>query len=346
MSRKAFHLLLKKYLAGTCSPQERELIDQWYELLDEEGLLTREENDLSVIEDKIWQKIQDNIAIQPTAVQPKKKKHFALPAIYKWVAAALIIIIAGAAYYMAAYTPHKALSSSITHLPQSSNFYTKKNNTATVMPVVLTDSSVVQLQPGTTISYPRQFASGKREVYLEGTALFKVTKNPARPFLVYTGTIVTQVLGTSFTVKKIDDHFEVAVLTGKVAVYEEGNKQLHNKGGVVIAPNEKVTYYSENHHFITSLVDNPVVVAKGDDSVALNEPFSFDETPVLHIIQQLEETYAVQIITENEKINRCLFSGNISGQSLYSMLDIICQAIGANYEIRGTSIILTGNGCD
>jgi hypothetical protein len=214
------------------------------------------------------------------------------------------------------------------------------------MPIVLTDSSIVQLQPGAAVSYPKTFAANRREVYLEGAAFFKVTKNPARPFLVYTGTIVTQVLGTSFTVKRMDNHFEVTVLTGKVAVYEEGNKQLHNKGGVVITPNEKVTYYSENHHFITSLVDNPVVVAKSDDSIAVKEPFNFDETPVLRIIQQLEETYAVQIITGNDKINHCLFSGNISGQSLYSMLDIICQAIGANYEIRGTSIILTGNGCD
>jgi len=346
MSRKGFHLLLKKYLDGTCSPQERELIDQWYELLHEEGLLTKEENNLSVIEDRIWQKIQDNIAIQSPVIQPKKKKLFALPTVYKWVAAAFIIIIAGTAFYMSKYTQHKAVSSSITHLPQSSAFYTKTNNTTTVMPVVLADSSVVQLQPGAAVSYPKTFTANKREVYLEGAALFKVTKNPVRPFLVYSGTIVTQVLGTSFMVKKVNNRFEVAVLTGKVAVYEEGNKQLHNKGGVVITPNEKVTYYSENHHFITSLVDNPVVVANNKDTAAVKEPFNFDETPVLRIIQQLEETYAVQIITGNEKINHCLFSGNISGQSLYSMLDIICQAIGANYEIRGTSIIITGNGCD
>jgi hypothetical protein len=313
--------------------------------LDDEGLLTKEADNLLIVEDRIWQKIQSGISVQPQVIQKKTFSLSALPAVYKWIAAMLVIIAGIALLTMnrkQAVTP-----SIIAHLLQRDNFYTRTtNNTTLIMPVVLTDNSLVRLQPGAVITYPKQFAANRREVYLEGAALFKVTKNAACPFLVYTGTIVTQVLGTSFTVKRWDNHFEVAVLTGKVAVYEEGSKQLHNKGGVVITPNEKVTYYSDNHHFITSLVDNPVVVDNKHDSVRTDMPFSFDETPVLDIIKKLEETYAVQIITENEKINHCLFSGNISGQSLYSMLDMICQAIGADYEIRGTNIVLTGNGCD
>lgn len=345
MSRKAFHLLLKRYLDGTCSPQERELIDQWYELLDDESLAAKQTEDLSIIEDRIWQKIQAKTAIASPVIQSQKNKWFSFAAAYKWMAAALLVIMAGAAFYSMVNQQQKTPNLPVAHLQQQNNFYTKTNNTTVVMPVVLTDSSVVELQPGASLYYPRQFAADRREVYLEGAAYFKVAKNPVRPFLVYTGTIVTQVLGTSFTVKKIGNHFEVAVLTGKVAVYEEGSKQLHNKGGVVITPNEKVTYYADNHHFITALVDNPVMVGR-DEAVAIGEPFSFDETPVAAIIQKLEESYNVQIITENEKINHCLFSGDISGQPLFGMLDIICQAIGANYEIRGTSIILTGNGCD
>ncbi len=345
MSRKAFHLLLKKYLDGKCSLQEQELVDQWYELLDDEGLLLNRSANLSVVEDRIWQKIQDSVIVQPQSVQKKTGFLSAIPDAYKWIAVVLLIAVGIGLFTI--NSKHKILSAThISHLPQSDNFYTTTNNTNQVLPVVLIDKSTVQLQPGAAISYPKQFAENKREVYLDGAAFFTVTKNADCPFLVYTGTIVTQVLGTSFTIQKENNRFEVAVITGKVAVYEEGNKQLHNKGGVVITPNEKVTYYSDNHHFITSLVDNPVIVDNKEDSVRKEEPFLFNETPMLNIIKQLEDTYAVQIMAENEKINQCLFSGNLSGQSLYNMLDVICQAIGANYEIRGTSIILTGNGCD
>ena len=344
MSRKAFHLLLQKYLDGKCSLQEKELIDQWYELLDEEGLLSSQEQDLLLVEDRIWHRIHNNIRIPAPA---SDQKIFRFPAAYQWVAALVAVIISGIAFFITNHQRDETVAASPGfHLPQSSNFYIKTNNTNSVMLVKLMDKSTVQLQPHASLSYPKQFADYKREVYLEGAASFKVTKNAASPFLVYTGAIVTQVLGTSFTIKKMDNHFEVAVLTGKVAVYEEGNKQLHDKGGVVITPNEKVTYYTDNHHFITSLVDNPVVVERNEDSVTIKEPFIFDETPVSTVINQLQKTFAVQIITENDKINECSFSGNISGHSLYNMLDIICQAIGANYEIRGTSIILTGNGCN
>ncbi len=347
MSRKAFHLLLKKYLDGTCTPQEKELIDQWYELLDEEGLLLKQTEDLSVVEDRIWQRIQENVAHQKTtAPQRKKRLVSTIPSAYKWMAAAFIIVI-GIALFMVRNKQNETIAvSAVYHSKNNETFYTKTNNTSSVMLIGLADKSSVQLQPGGALSYPKQFADNKREVYLQGAASFTVTKNAASPFLVYTGTIVTQVLGTSFTIKKADNRFEVAVLTGKVAVYEEGSKQLHNKGGVVITPNEKVTYYTDNHHFITSLVDNPVVVENSDDPVINKEPFSFDETPVADVVNQLQKTFAVQIITENDKINDCSFSGNLSGQSLYNMLDAICQAIGANYEIRGTSIIITGDGCN
>ena len=343
MSRKAFHLLLKKYLDGKCSPQEKELIDQWYELLDEEGLLSKQTEDLSLVEDRIWQRIQADITVPLPVVS--RTILFNRNA-YKWIAA-MLIIMAGFVLLATRHQQADIIASSPNfRLPKSDKFYLRTNNSNSVLVVELMDKSVVTLQPNASLSYPKQFAAGKREVYLEGAASFNVTKNAASPFLVYTGAIVTQVLGTSFTIKKENKHFEVAVLTGKVAVYEEGGKQLHDKGGVVITPNEKVTYYTDNHHFITSLVDNPVVVEERDDSVINKQPFSFDETPVSTVIAQLQKTFDVQIVTGNDKINQCSFSGNISGKSLYNMLDIICQAIGANYEIRGTSIILTGNGCN
>ncbi len=348
MSREAFHVLLKKYLDGTCSLKERELVNQWYELLDDEGLLSKQTEDLSLVEDRIWQRIQEDMNRQSLVEVHKKTRSLsAIPSIYKWIAA-MLIAVAGVAMFAISYQPDTTIAATpLFHLPQGENFYTKTNKTDTDQTIALSDGSRVQLQSGSALSYPKQFASEKREVYLEGAASFVVTKNPTRPFLVYTGAIVTQVLGTSFTVKKENNHFEVAVLTGKVAVYEEGNKQLHDKGGVVITPNEKVTYYSDNHHFITSLVENPVIVEeKGIDLKISATSFSFDETLMSDVISRLETTYAVPIITENDKINHCLFSGNLSGESLYSMLDVICQAIGANYEIRGTSIILTGDGCD
>jgi hypothetical protein len=99
-------------------------------------------------------------------------------------------------------------------------------------------------------------------VYLEGEALFTVSKNPNRPFFVYNNQIVTQVLGTSFTVQNKNGKIEVAVKTGRVAVYENGeqinlNEVEQKSNGVIITPNQKVTYYQQERHFVTSIVDQP-----------------------------------------------------------------------------------------
>ncbi len=345
MNRKAFHQLLRKYLDGTCTPQERALVEQWYELLDDDSLQEQDAERLPLIEDRIWQKIQAGIALPPTDFHPVKKQ-LQKPSVFKWMAAALIIILAGTGVYVIQSHPRSNPFLKARYQPQDGQLYTNNNSGKTILTVVLEDSSEVQLQPGASLSYPPHFSITRREVYLDGAAFFNVQKNPARPFLVYTRNLITQVLGTRFTITTAKNQCEVAVLSGKVAVYEEIHQSLHSKGGVVVLPNEKVTYYANNHHFITSLVDNPVAVNHSRDSIPSTGVFSFDETPVAQILEQLENTYLVQIIAENENINHCLFSGNISGLSLFGMLDLICGAIGADYEIRGTSILITGNGCD
>jgi len=39
MNRQAFHQLIKKYVDGECSAEEKQLIDQWYQLLDDHAVL-------------------------------------------------------------------------------------------------------------------------------------------------------------------------------------------------------------------------------------------------------------------------------------------------------------------
>ena len=56
MSRKAFHQLLKKYIDGKCSDEEKHLIDQWYQLLDDSSLMPVSETEMGNIEERLWNK--------------------------------------------------------------------------------------------------------------------------------------------------------------------------------------------------------------------------------------------------------------------------------------------------
>ncbi len=231
-------------------------------------------------------------------------------------------------------------------------FSEEVNNSDNIKKIQLEDGSLVSIYPGSKLAFPKHFAPDKREVYLEGEASFTVSKNPKRPFFVYNNQIVTKVLGTSFTVQNKNGKIEVEVKTGKVAVYENGeqinlNEVEQKSNGVIITPNQKVTYYQQERHFVTSIVDQPVAVPAETIQPVLASHFSYNETPLYKVLKDLEDTYKLEIVLENEKIKNCLFTGDLSGQTLFNKLESICLAFSSSYEIKGTRILLkSGKDCD
>jgi hypothetical protein len=115
--------------------------------------------------------------------------------------------------------------------------------------------------------------------------------------------------------------------------------EVHQKSnGVIITPNQKVTYYQQERHFITSIVDQPVPVPK--ETKKTESHFVYNETPLLKVLSDLEDVYELEIVLENDKIRNCLFTGDLSGQDLFNKLEGICLVFNATYEIKGTKILL------
>jgi ferric-dicitrate binding protein FerR (iron transport regulator) len=205
----------------------------------------------------------------------------------------------------------------------------------------------VTLEPGSRLYYAASFAGNKREVELIGKAFFQVERMPAKPFYVYTGKVVTQVLGTSFRVSTqgAGDQVDVEVVTGRVSVYERlGKAQARVNNGVILAPNHKATYFAQNQHFITGLVDAPALLAteSAKDTVAR---FVYDDTPIRDVVKQLETAYGINIALEDNQLSECPITADISNKPLYSQLDIICAALQATYAVQGTTILISGKGC-
>ena len=349
MNRKAFRQLLKRYLDNSCTDEEIRIVDQWYELLDNEHApLSNEE--VTEVENRLWHKIQSVTTNESFATIPLKnhKNNW-----WKYVAAAsfigVVILVGGIAFQ------NKNKSSdtpSLVIAKVSQGFSEEVNSSGSIKKIELEDGSLVSIYPGSKLAFPKHFAPGKREVYLEGEAFFTVSKNPERPFFVYNNQIVTQVLGTSFTMQNKNGKIEVAVKTGKVAVYENGeqinlNEVEQKSNGVIITPNQKVTYYQQERHFVTSIVDHPAPVPTETAQPVITNHFSYNETPLYKVLKDLEDTYKLEIVLENEKIKNCLFTGDLSDQSMFNKLESICLVFSSSYEIKGTRILLKGGkDCD
>lgn len=238
----------------------------------------------------------------------------------------------------------------ITFIPRENHIHQRNTDDQTAI-VRLSDGSVVRLEKDASIHYPKQFTGGQREVYLQGDAFFEVAKDSRKPFIVYSGSIVTRVLGTSFFIR--DDprnQIEVEVRSGKVQVFEN-TKLTGSKGTqhVLLQPNQKVIFNESDGSFLTGISEKPVrVKSNGNEFVESMEPvvFVYTKTNLKDILLDLERNYAIDIVLENENLNNCFFTGDITDQDLFSKLKIICLTIDADYEINGSKILITGTGCN
>lgn len=347
MNREEFSDLLKRYLDKTCSEEEKETIDFWYSHFNVKKETDKEGMAEPHMQEFIWQKIQHKINDQNRNSGQEHIGNIWRNRFLRMAIAASVIIIGGLVYYQ---TKTNNRASSLAMSDGAMDIVV--NNSVKTKTVFLEDGSQVNMQTGARIHFPKPFRKDKREVQLEGEAYFNVTKNANKPFIVYAGEVATKVVGTSFIIRSANKDLqdvEVSVITGKVIVEKnESNNEKSATGinnGVILTPNQKVVYYHQDNHFVTGLVDTPVVI-KGHGESKKHFLFRFDGTPLHQVLETLQSAYGLKFELINENISNCPVTADLSDQPLYTKLDIISASLNARYELKGTSIVLSGGGCD
>ncbi|MBL7814764.1 MAG: FecR family protein [Saprospiraceae bacterium] len=349
MNRKEFRDLLRRYLNDDCTTEERRLVDQLYDLIGAETTVNWD--DTEGVEEKMWAKIEAQTIGKQTVETPivALKQINASPFLrWQWRAAAAILIgiLAAAGFLGVKYKNVLPLINTSESAMSQRNIV---NHNIDPMEIALEDGSKIILKSGAQLRVPEHFDNNKREVFLTGEAFFDIAKNPERPFFVHAKNVVTRVLGTSFWVKNTEGSKNIAVevVSGKVTVYKEKttNKENKENDGVVLTPNLKVTYFIEDEHFVTGLVEKPVLVNKTENQNKTPN-FIFSETALSDVIGQLEAAYGIQIVLANDALNTCPLTANLQKQPLYTKLDLICATLNATYEIKGTNILISGKGCE
>ncbi|MEC5146435.1 FecR domain-containing protein [Chitinophaga sp. 212800010-3] len=337
MSQYEFDDLLEKYLLGRCTPQEEKLVLAWYRSFIEESEISISDEEKQQIESRIWANVAATAAQEEAPVVKMRPVR-----IYRLALAGCLAVVAALGAYWLVRRGAAPRKEMFTEEQVPAEYVYEYNESDKNQHVALADGSIVTLEPGSQVYYPPVFRKNTRDVFLSGNAFFEVAPDASRHFIVHTSEgVLAEVLGTSFQVSHDKEHHkvEVAVVTGKVSVYEHRKKDtaafIPSAGGIIITPNQKVTYKTENNQFTTSLVDDPKPV-----EVARTVSFAYEEAPLEDVLHALEETYAITIETDNEQLRKRHFTGDITKQNLYGKLDIICQSIQASYEVKGTTIYI------
>lgn len=263
-----------------------------------------------------------------------------------WLAAASLVLVSGIGLWwykqpVPVYEQQRAA------LNESVREYT--NDTRTGKRVGLPDGSVVVLAPESRVSYAHPFGQKNRTVYLSGEATFAVTKNAARPFLVYANEIVTKVLGTRFIVRAFagEDSVQVQVQSGQVAVYHDQPALMANKQqGVMLLPNQQVVFNRQSDQFTKQIVALPQIVVRPASHERVTTPsFIYTDTPIPQVIQELELAYGIDIRYDKEALANCQLTSSMVNEPFANKLRIVCATVGATFDRLDGQIIINGGSC-
>jgi hypothetical protein len=341
--------LLSRYLKGETTTEETTDVDQWYSSIqdgpDDVSLLDPLE--FNFVQNKLFDRITSSIQIpsNQTPLQDHNSKAFFLTSPFKLAAAITAIAVIGLGAIL--FINQKGLPSLQREQISLFRSSVKKtvNNTNGIRRVMMEDGTVITLKPNSSIEYPETFGDDERKILLNGEAFFDVSKDKNRPFIISTSELRVKVLGTSFNVMAYEGAKEisVAVKTGKVSVAKSKGiiTPEPDEDEVILTPNQEVVYNTAEDMFSKKLVAKPELV--------LQKPTLFetqyDGAPVVKILSVLEENYGINIHYDEEVLSNCILTTSMAEEGLYERIQIICKAIGAEYEINNASIIIKSNGC-
>lgn len=203
----------------------------------------------------------------------------------------------------------------------------------------LPDGSVISLNSESKVSFLRGFASDKREIVLRGEAFFEVAEDSLRPFIVHTGNISTQALGTSFNINysPYDTAITVALATGVVKI----DKQDKDRKRQItrLAPGQQLSYNKVTQQYAVVPFDRGEVLGWKQGVL------SFRQANMEQTVRKLENWYGVDIEVDTSGMpdEAWNYTGEYDSQALDKVLEGIGFVKGFSFSRDGKEVRIVFN---
>ena len=192
--------------------------------------------------------------------------------------------------------------------------------------IQLSDGTTIWLNSGSKMIYPVVFNDDRREVYLEGEAIFDVTHDKDHPFVVLSEDHEIEVLGTVFCVTNYLDESSINTVlkSGSVQISYFKDSSPKNGDKMKITPGTLASY---NKKF-RSIKSEKVNV---DNYFSWREGvLIFKNNNLSYIMKRLSRFYNINISISDEILINETFSGYLD---LNEDLDIVIQNINESTNI-------------
>ena len=270
--------------------------------------------------------------------QPEAPRHRARW--WPWIAAASVLaIVAGMAFYL-----HEGRKSPNVVMVISAPRGAKKF-------MQLSDGSKVWLNAGSRIVLSNAFASGDREITLEGEAFLDVRHDEQHPFVIHAGRLDVRVLGTELNVRAYpgDSMVETTLINGKVEVGVAGD----TRSAILLRPNEKLTIAMGRPALPANSPDSlvagrpavapvkflrrPIEPDRTDGTITetswVSNKLVFRQETLSAMATRLERWYDVTIIFDNQQFRNDTLSGTFPQEPLDDVMHALQITAGFHYRI-------------
>lgn len=202
--------------------------------------------------------------------------------------------------------------------------------------ITLSEGTKVWLNSGSKLVYLAAFAKNKREVYIDGEAVFDVVHMKDKPFIVSTKDFDIQVLGTVFNVNTYsEDKYSSAVLAqGKIKLICRGASILSQEK-LDISPGTMAVFDRNQKTFEQKQV-NPQKYLSWREGYLI-----FCSEKLENILKKLGRYYNIEMVITDNQLKNETFSGYLDlKNSPEEVLSVINETTSLSWSIDHEKIFI------
>lgn len=329
MTQNEFEVLIQKFLQNNATATEiRQLVSWFSSQLNKEKLfdsyLDKWESDVYALDDATTHRMLKNLKKKINSSTPKVQLSIEWK---KWSRIAAIIIFP---FLLGVFS--LKMFNEVSDSKNTNELIVKVGNGQKAN-LQLPDGTSVWLNSNSMLSYNRKFNKSKRIVKLSGEAFFNVAKDKSRPFIVQSGKLSVQALGTTFNFKaySTENNFTTTLLEGSVLVSNECIS-------MTLRPNEKVVYDRKKGQFTKIKLLNAEF-----SGFWRSDKLAFEQESLESIANILERMYQIHFCFKTENLKSIKFTGKVSTNDYRELLKMIALSAPINYQVKDSTVYLSEN---
>lgn len=192
----------------------------------------------------------------------------------------------------------------------------------------LADKTKIWLNSESSVRYPVAFRGKERKIYLEGEAYLEVAKREDMPFVVESGQVKVEVLGTSFNFRAYDDEgiVQTTLVDGRVRMSAGGE-------ALVLQPEEQGRVQLRDGAMDKQPVDVRIYTGWKEGRLI------FEGQNLDMIMKTLARWYDLEVTFVSEGVKDIVFTGNLRRYDdfgrILSLLELACPV---TFEVKGKTV--------